>query len=162
MRLYDINLAMRMIAESTDEHGLLPPDVEAQFDALAMTQADKVDALVCLYHEAVKRQQMVKAEVDRLAQLAQVHANQADRYKKYLEQCLRVAGLERMDGLHGMVWLQNSPAKVNVACPIESLPSQFVRVSYDVDKTALAEWAADKKPLPEGVTITQGQHVRIK
>src|SRR4051812_3342076 len=95
--LYEIVNDILRIADDVDEHGEMPPDVEARLDALDMDLRSKVDN-VCRYRaQCVGEAERFKAEKDRLAALEKAQNNKADRLKKYLQLCMERAGLTKLD-----------------------------------------------------------------
>lgn len=135
----------------------LSPEVEAQLDALALALPEKVDNICRLIQEWRGQAVRFKDEAERLADIADKHAKQAERLKKYVRDCLLSAGMRTLDTEFFRLRIQNNPPSAD--CGGEPT-EEFSRVKVEWDKKAIVEaWKAGK-PMPEGVLVTTGCHLR--
>lgn len=164
MKLYELAPELRAVAESTDENGELPPDLEAKLDALNLALEAKAGGLVALWRELLVEAEGLEAEKNRLAKMAQVRKNKAERMKAYLLHHLVAAGIDKVKTPLGTVGVRfASTPKVTCEQP-EDLPLPFLKVKteYGVDRDAvLAAWQAGN-PLPPGVTVERTRHLEVR
>ncbi len=144
------------IANITREEEL-PEDVEARLDDLALALPLKVDACCRLVREWESDADRFKAEAARLSKIAGSLASKATRLRDYVRECLEVAGIDRLDTELFKLRLQASPPSAR--CEGDPHPA-FQRVKVEWDRTAVIAAWREKLPLPEGVTIIVGRHLR--
>ncbi len=92
--------------------------------------------------------------------------NAADRLGKYLKEEMERMGLRAYETSIFKTWIQNNPpsARCEMDVDPQQLPAPFlkVKIEYSLDsKAAIEAWKA-KQPLPRGVVVEQGNHLRVK
>lgn len=152
--------------DDTDSLALL----EEQITALAQDAAAKVDQ----WYAFLKR---MEAESGLNREVAQEHAARAqaidnfiDRLKKRLVEANAVGILpEKMEGRTKAIRFQNNSQPSVTVDPEVSLAElecsrewhRFVRTTLEIDKKAVIEAAKAGEPLPPGITVHTGRHVRF-
>lgn len=164
MKLYEIAAGIRATLDRADlETGELSPDAFADLDVLALNLDAKIDGLCGLLRELQADADAARVESKRLAELARVRENHADRLKAYLLDCLRAAGLARHETPTFKIWQQaNPPSYVCVVTDPRELPPELQRVTVAPDLAAAREQHKTTGVVPTGFEVKSGSHLRIK
>lgn len=164
MQLYAIADAMQAILDTIDESGEIAPEAQAQLDALEGDLAAKAEAIARVVRNLVASEAARKVEAARLALAADADRRRADWLKRYLMDQLQRLGLTRIDaGVFRVRVQRNSQPAVSCAVPLDKLPPDLVRrkETLDLDREAILAAVREGLPLPEGVRVETGTHLRI-
>lgn len=163
MRLYELPDAIRLVEQAiADNEGELTPEMEAQLDALEGEMERKVEYLAMLAREAKAEAAAVKQEEDRLKARRSAASNREAGIKRYLDHCLRKAGIDRVEGALVKIRIQqNSQPSVIYDGDPNDLPPQYQRVTVVPDVAALKADHDAGAELPDGVFVAFGSHLRI-
>lgn len=139
--------------------GEISPELMARFDAIAGELKDKLSACAFMIRNRQAESDKHAEEAKRQANRAAVLNRSAASLKQYVEYCLDMAGLAKIEGV---VRLQaNGQVSVAFDGEPEKLPEGFRRVIFGLDRDAALAAHAAGQPLPEGVRVERGRHVRI-
>lgn len=170
--LFDIGLTYdtinRLLHESMDEHGEVPPEVLATIDEWfaesdAMTQ-DKADAYAYTIARMEADAMLCRKEAARLSKRAGTFDNTAERIRLRIREFLDKHHNGSLRTTKHNFWSQMNAPSVEIEDPTK-LPSSLVKevvTTIKPDKAALIDLWKNDQPLPQGVTVTQGRHLRIK
>jgi len=163
MNFVEIANDLRSMLEATEDGELC--DFAAHFDKIEGQFNAKHDAIRALIDGFKGRADIRQAKAVRLESLAKSDLAKAESLKAYLQYCLKAAGLAYVetDDYKTQV-VNNSQPKVVIASDAPPLPEEYTIETVEVlpNKGKLArDWAAGK-PLPAGVTVERGQHLRLK
>ncbi len=165
MKLYQLPPAFAALEALAGDNGELPPDTEAQLDALQATLEEKLDGCCRVLRRLEREEGVYTDEATRLARLARIRANQARRLKAYMQQCLEALGVDRVDAGLFKVRLQANPPSVQIRddVPVFGLPPEYRRVKTEMvaDKAAILEAHKEGKTLPFGVEVVTARSLRI-
>lgn len=150
--------------EVTPELEQLLADVEAQAD-------EKIERVALYIREQKALAKGIKEEEERLAARRKARERAAESLTRYLEAQMQRLGKAKVNGLLVTVAMQkNAPSLVGDldAEWLEALRatgSPFVRVvpeQVTLDRRALLDFAKSGGDLPEGLTVTQTESLRIR
>ena len=163
MRLYELPSAFAEIESLSDENGELPPDAFERLNALECELETKAENICRVVRNYEARAAAFKAEADRLTNHRTVAENNVKRLKEYLKQTLDTLGIKKLEAGLFCPRIQANPLAVSVADTVdaEKLPPEFRVVEYSADKKALLKASKEGRKLPEGITVSQGSHLRI-
>lgn len=184
LRLYDYVDALDVIRVWVDEHadeiiaagGELPPELAELCDAVEQGLADKAEAVALYIRELESSAAAVQAEEERLAARRRHYERAAKGLKGYLLMQLQRADIPKIEGKLITVTRQKSPPSVRgslsqaqmakLASVTGGMPDDVLVVtipeSYRLDgKAIVAAWKAGQ-PIPDGITVEQTEHLRIR
>ena len=162
MNLYQITSEIRAIVAGMEDE--LGDDAEKQFDSLQMDFTEKVKSIALSIQEASATAEAAKSERLRIQDIEDAANDKIRRLKRYLLNAMQSLGQTRVDANIVKVRIQRNSQPTVV---VESMPSDLpewakrVKVIVEPDAKALAEAASKGEPLPDGVTVYTGSHVRI-
>lgn len=165
MNLYDIANHIRLILDNVDADGEMAPDVESDLNNLSDDLTIKADQIARYQRQCVANAEGYKAESDRLALLAKSESNKAERLKKYLKDTFDALHITKLDTeLFKFGVQKNSVPTTTYADGFDpaKLPEHFQRVTIAPNTSAIVAAWKDHAPLPAGVTIEVGSHLRIR
>lgn len=164
MKLYEIPVALRALEEKIEEaEGVLTPEMETELDGLAEEFERKAEYIAMLIREAKLEAEKWKAEEDRVAARRRSLARRAEGLTRYLHDAMSAMGKTKIKGeLLSLGIQKNGAASVVYEGDPAALPEQFRRVKIDMDSVAIREAAKAGEPLPEGVEVVHGTHLRIR
>lgn len=185
LRFYDTVDALLTVREWCDEHveqiieaggdiGALP-ELAALVDQAEGDFTEKAERVALFIRELLLSAKAVAEEAARLTARAKHLDKSAEALKHYLLLNLQRAETKKVEGKLVTVRVQASPAAVQHALTDAELQRlytlgtidgahQLVRrvpETFRLDAKAVVEAEALGEPIPAGVTITRGQHVRI-
>jgi hypothetical protein len=172
-RLYELANMREVLDRLLEEtEGELTPELEAQLDAVDGAANDKIERVGLFIREQLAHAEGIRIEETRLVARRKAHERVAEQLKHYLQQQMERLGKTKVDGLLCTVALQRNSAptiecvvdaKAVLAGPQGDLFAERVEtVEYRLRRPALIDaWKANQ-PLPTGVTVTLGHHVRIR
>lgn len=149
-----------------DAGGELSPELEARLDAIEGQFETKVENTALYIRHVEMLAENAKAEKDRLAAIQKHWEAQAAGLKnRYLLGALMKAGVRDVKTAKVRVRIQKSGTpSIAYHGELDALPPEYVRVipeSKALDKAALTEVLRAGGTLPDGVTATFSEGVRI-
>jgi hypothetical protein len=164
MKLYEIPAALRTLEAQIEEaEGLLTPELEAQLDALSEEFESKAEYIAMLIREAKLEADKWRAEEERVSNRRRSLDRRAEGLTRYLHTHMTAMGKDKIPGqLLTLALQRNSQPTVAFDREAHWLPEEYRRVKFEMDAKRLREDYEAGKPLPEGVTIHHGTHVRIR
>lgn len=170
--LFDLKLTYdtisRLLHESMDEHGEVSEEVLATIDEwFAETDAmstDKADAYAYTIDRLEADAALCRKEATRLGKRAAALERAAERVRHRIQEFLDLHHNGSLKTTKHTFWCQMSPPSVSIEDPTK-LPAELVKetiVTVKPDKGKLLELWGNDLPLPQGVMVTQGRHLRIK
>jgi hypothetical protein len=164
MKLYEIPAALRQLETKIEEaEGLLTPELEAELDALGEEFDRKAEYVAMLVREAKLEAEKWKAEEDRVSNRRRSLERRAEGLTRYLHEQMTSMRKDKIPGDLLTVAIQrNSQPTVSFDREPHWLPEEYRRVEFRMDAKKIREDHEAGKPLPEGVTIHHGTHVRIR
>lgn len=171
LKLYEATAQLDVVRDWLIESGgELTPEIEALLTEAQEAFDTKVERVALFVRELLATAAAVKVERERLAALEKSYTNGAENLKGYLLRQMQRAEVAKVDGTLAKVRVQNSPPSVQSTLDADTLRAAFdagqewvieVPASYRLDTNIIKAYAKDGTPLPEGVTVEVGQHVRI-
>lgn len=158
--LHEIANDILLLLDTVD--GELPPDLDAQLDALQGDIETKLERCCAVVRQMDAERDALKEESARFALRAQHADNAAKHFKEYMKSNLERLGIDKMEaGLFKIRIQNNSQPAVHFDGDAEKLPETFRRVEYSIDSKAIVTaWKAEQE-LPSGVEVVRGRHLRI-
>jgi hypothetical protein len=163
MNLYEIGTELQRLQDLLEESGgELSPELETHLEAIDLADSTKVQSYCHLIRNLDARAEAKRAESRRLAESSAKDVRAVDRLKARLHEHLGRTDRTSIDaGVFTVKLIRNSVPSVKYDGDPRSLPHQLVRLECALDREAvLKTWRAGH-PLPEGITVTQGAHLRI-
>jgi hypothetical protein len=152
-----------VLAAIEEAGGVLSPELEQQLDAIADAWRQKVGRVALYIQNLERAAEAADAEAQRLRELATSRQRVADALRAYLLAQLQRTGEQKVETDLAVVRLQrNSRPAIRWTRPVEELPEAYRRVRIEPDgEAAYRTWKAGE-PLPEGFSVEQGWHLRIR
>ncbi len=161
MKLYELPPAFARFEAIMNEEGEFPPELFDEMQALDMALEHKIDACCRVVRQLEAEHELYKRESERLAAKAATSKTNVQKLKAYMLANLQTMKLRRCDTPLFKVWQHPSPKSVKVEADPKSLPPEFQKTTIEVNKAALMEAFESGQPLPQGVTVESGTHLRI-
>lgn len=127
-----------IIANNTDEDGVIAEEVLAELDALEVAKEEKIDNCISFIKSREAMAEMLKKERQAIAKREKTAENEVERVKQYLTFCLAGA---KWESTAGKVSYRRSEA-VEVE-DLDEIPAIY--------KTEVTEVKADKKAIKEAI-----------
>jgi hypothetical protein len=162
-KLYELAAEIEAVLAAADpDTGELPADLAERLDALGLSLETKADQCCRLVRQEQADATAYEQESRRLGDLAKAAWNRADRVKAYVRDCLQRAGLKKMQTeLFQLTVCANGQPSVTLEDGAE-IPRNYCRWTESLDKGAVIDaWKAGK-PLPAGVSVATGSHLRLR
>lgn len=162
--LYELtDLLLQIDAELEESGGELTPEIEALLDATEGKFDAKVES-ICRYRQDLRAQAKgAKEEYDRLRGLARMRQTKADSLDSYLKLMMERMGRDKVETAHFKVRIQaNSSPSISWDGEAKAIPEAFRKVEYSLDGTAAKAYLKRDGKLPDGFSVVQGHHVRVK
>lgn len=129
---------------------------------MAANEQDTLQRLGVVIKRLIGDAATAKEEAQRLAQLAKVRENGAERLKARVLEYMQRRGTKRIDTpLYIFRVQRNGQAPLDISIPADELPKEFQRVSVEADKVALRNAIAAGESIPGVVLMDAGEHLRI-
>ena len=164
MNLYEINQALTEKMTALGElllTGKTPTDEEvADLIDLQGDLANKLTSYGYVVKNLTSELDSVDNEIKRLTAIKKAKASHIELLKSRMLTVMIDNGIDKINDPIMPIRLQNSPASVHICTSPESLPSEFVKIKYDVDKTALVKTLKSGIVI-DGVELVQSKHIRI-
>ena len=151
------------IAESG---GVLSPELEAALDAVEEDFTAKVERVALYIRDCELNAEKAKMEADRLTKIRRHHESKAKGLKSYLLAVMERHGREKVDTYKARVSrVANSRPTVSWQGDGEyaDVPDEFrtTRTVHKLNTDRVLEAIRDGEPLPDGVVVERGSHIRI-
>jgi len=160
-KMFSIDGRLAGIIEQAQEEGELSDALVEQINKLEVNRdllmADVCRAIVCCDSD----ENLAKAELARLTKMKGTAVGIGVRLKMLLKATLTANGqvAEQFETYKVRIQL-NGQSSMTIADE-SKLPEWAFVTRKEVSKTAIAERYSNGEPLPEGVTIERGTHIRI-
>ncbi len=164
LALYQIPEAYRDIMDKiADQEGECTDEDLAALDAIEGTLEDRVDHIGAVIAECDATVEFFKPELDRITKRIRGANRHTENLKKYLKETMAKLEREKVQGKIFRARIQrNSAPSIDYKGQPEKLPKQYQRIKIETDKDAIkTDWKAGF-PLPEGITVELGNHLRIE
>ena len=124
--------------------------------------SEKVENIAKFIKNIEADRDVFKKESDRLASKAKSFDNKVTSLKRYLQDNLEVAGIDKVKGDLFTVSLQNNAMSLDVNC-IDHIPDEFKRTPEPiVNKRELLKYIKDTGEIFDGVEVKQTKSIRIR
>ena len=131
--------------------------IEAEVDL-----AEKAENIAKWIKNLEAERDTFKKESDRLAGKAKSLGDKADSLKRYLQDSLEVAGIDKVKGELFTVSIQNNPMSLDIS-KIDQIPDEFIRTPEPtVNKRELLAYIKETGEVFEGVKLEQKKSLRIR
>ncbi len=161
MKLYELaeNYAAiaQMIADDETQTELLGDTLQALEDAIEV----KAENIAKMIRNMDAETEALRYEEKRLADRRRALETKREGLKRYLEEQLAIAGLDKVKTPILTVALQNNPPSVHVLDESVIPPAFWITPAPTLDKKLLAERLKTGEEIP-GVTLQQGRSLRIR
>lgn len=145
-------------AESTEEM----QEAERYLMSAETNLSDKVENIARLIKNFEAERDVFKKESVRLSEKSRSFDNKVSSLKRYLQDNLEVAGIDKVKGELFTVSLQNNAMSLDIGTS-EHIPMEFKRTPEPiVNKRELLRHIKDTGELFEGVEVRQTRSVRIR
>lgn len=164
LHLYEVVEQLVRIGDTLAENGgEITPEIEAQLRDLEGTFEEKVERIL-LYAQNLKASaEAATKEADRLAVLARGRASIADRLRQYVKAQMEALNRPKIETARIVARIQkNSRPSVSFVGELAELPSEFIRTVVAFNAEAAYEVFKAGGPLPAGVSVVQGTHLRVQ
>ena len=150
----------RMYNQAETDEELLEAErylIEAEVDL-----TEKAENIARLIKNFEAEREAFKKESDRLAAKAKSFDNKVTSLKRYLQDNLEVAGIDKVKGELFTVSVQNNPISLDLSTT-EHIPDEFKRVPEPVvNKRELLKHIKETGEVFEGVEVKQTRSIRIR
>lgn len=149
------------IADPADETAFA--DIGARLEAIQTTIESKGAAIASIIREYELGGDALQDEIDRLSIRKQVLTARAARLRRYLYECIKRAGLDRVDARLFTLTIRQNPERVDVLDESQ-VPDRFKSevVTIKIDKNAIKAEAKKTGTIPPGVQIARGDRLEIR
>ena len=131
--------------------------IEAEGDLV-----EKIENISRLIKNFEAERDSFKKEADRLNSKAKSYDNKVKNLKRYLEDSLTHAGVDKVKGDMFTVSLQNNPLSLSVS-DLSNIPDEFIRTPEPtVNKRELLSYIKETGEVFEGVEVEQKKSLRIR
>lgn len=171
--LYDLVIgergALSELLEETD--GEFTPEIEQLLGELDIKIDDKLESIGLYVLDQTGDAAKLKDEEQRLAARRKAIERGVDGLKRYAERLMLASGKEKVKSTRVTVALQKNPPAVKgelTSLELEELFDQgssivrLVPAALSLDRRAALELHKAGQPLPDGLTVEQGQSLRIR
>jgi hypothetical protein len=164
LRLYNYADALSRIEGLLYEaEGVLTPELEQALDEAQFEFEAKAERVALMVRGFLATAAAVKIEEERLEDRRKHYERAAESLKNYLLIQLNRVGQQKVEGRLASVRVQASPPKV-LCADATKLPADFQIIPptvVQINRAKVLELWKSEKPLPEGVSVEVGSHVRI-
>ena len=123
---------------------------------------EKIENISRLIKNFEAERDSFKKEADRLNSKAKSFDNKVKNLKRYLEDSLTHAGVDKVKGDMFTVSLQNNPLSLSVS-DLSNIPDEFIRTPEPtVNKRELLSYIKETGEVFEGVKLEQTSSIRIR
>lgn len=163
LKLYEVADALVLIGEQLEENGgELTPEIEEQLAVLDGAFEQKVERILLYAQNYRAAADAAVKEAERLASLGRSRTAIADRLRGYVKAQMDIAGRTKIETDRIVARIQkNGRPSIHCLVPIDTLPEGFVRVRREFNAEVAYELWKAKAPLPDGITVEHGSHLRV-
>jgi hypothetical protein len=134
--LYQISNALaaldeRLEAEVISKTGEISELGDDDAELLGLIAADKIDSCVGYYQSMTDRAAALKERAKAFAEAAKIAEAKAERFKNYIEMCLKIAGKEEIAGKHSMIKFRKNPASCEIVDQ-DKIPPKYVEIIQEI------------------------------
>lgn len=162
LTLYQISQEHRALADALQDMDL---DEQTIADTLEAESGlvEKSQSVAFVIRNMETFADAVKAEADAMADRAKRIRNRADAVKRYLHQCMNLAGVQKIEHPQFTISIRKNPESVQI---FEEglLPPDYLReipAKYEPDKALIKAAIKDGHEVP-GAKLTRGESLQIK
>lgn len=161
--LYDLVGEYRQIeADLLANGGEMTQEIEERMEAIGDALPVKLERYYHVERNLRAAAEAAKEEAARLAGLAKVRTNAADRMKERAHEAMKAAEIDRLETATVRRRRQPGGYSVQVAESVlpEFLPDEFRRhtpAKFAVDKKAVTDAHKAGRELPDGITVARGE-----
>lgn len=160
MKLYELTEAYQNVQQLTEDESMDTQALEQAMQQIESAIEEKAENIAKLIKNIDGDIEILKAEEERLNQKRKALENKKDWLKKYLEQQLSIAGLEKVKTKLFTVALQNNAPSVEIID--ESLiPESYFKIERVVMKKEILNAIKQGNVIP-GVQMKQTRGLRIR
>lgn len=159
MNLYELSNSYQAILSMQEDL-----DEDLFLDTLSSIEEplnEKVENIAKFIRNLEAEKTMFKEESQRLAEKATSRENKIKSLKRYLQDSLEAAGLDKVKGQLFTVAIQNSPMSLNVVDERKIKLDYFEEQKPKLNRKLLLD-ALKSGAEVEGAEIKQGRHIRIR
>lgn len=159
--LYAISGEIGSILGLIDEAaGEIPEDLHQQLDQLEGELAAKLEACCKFMRSRQARAAGLQAELDRLQAALDAEKRKAEWMKTYMKDAMEKVGTASIETPLFKLRIQKNPLTVRLTGT--EIPEPYRKpAKIEFDKAKAIDDHKGGKPLPEGVEVVQGTHLRI-
>jgi len=161
--LYAIGEDLEAVYRTLEENGGdLTPELEKALFSLEGMFEEKAERVALMIRQMQAHAETVGIEERRLASRRKALENGANGLREYLRHWLE--RFEKMELRRPLVTIRIQQSPPAAKCTVPAIPPDFVRVipeRYEFDATKAIEMWRSGQPLPAGVEVTRGTHLRI-
>lgn len=162
LTLFQISQEHRALADALQDMDL---DEQTIADTLEAESGlvEKSQAVAFVIRNMETFADAIKAEADAMADRAKKVRNRADAVKKYLHQCMNLAGVQKIEHPQFTISVRKNPVSVQI---FEEglLPPDYLReipAKYEADKRLIKQAIEDGHDVP-GAKLTRTESLQIK
>lgn len=127
-KLFD---ALEAFAE--EHEGEVPPDLNAQLEAVSAEREKKIGSICAVYKELTGRAEIIANEARKLSARAKVAEKQAEALKNYLQQ--NIAAGEKIEiGMHRIGWKKSKSVELMPGVSVDEIPPLYQRTKLEFAK----------------------------
>ena len=150
----------RLYNEAESDEEIL--EAEALLANSESNLVEKIENISRLIKNFEAERESFRKEANRLAAKAKSYDNKVKSLKRYLEDSLNHAGVDKVKGDLFTVSLQNNPLSLSVS-DMSDIPDEFIRTPEPtVKKRELLNYIKDTGETFEGVKLEQKKSLRIR
>jgi len=161
VKLYEMTQAYRSLWDMVEDEETDLTQLEEALRSLEGEITDKLDSMAQIVKGCAADIDYIKEEKKRLDGKQKVLESKADRLKRYMQEQMEIAGLDKVKGTHYTVGIQPNPPSLEVVdekqIPKEYFIPQDPKLDRDGIKKAL-KWGV----VVPGVKLVQGRSLRIR
>lgn len=163
--LYELADEYDVIQAAIEENGgELTPELEAALDANAEDSSAKLDSIGKMIKNLEGFEEMAKQEMVAQRDKYRSRGNAAHRLKEYAKAAMKRMGIERHIGRVNLSVCGNSQPSIVFGGDPAKLPKEFQRIDVivELDRDKVREAHLLGQPIPDGVSVVRGDHLRVK
>lgn len=163
LTLYEVAHEHRAMVEALmstqDDAAAIADTIEAESYPLEI----KAQSVAYAIRNMEATAEAIKAAEAQMAERRKAIENRAKRIKEYLQSCMEIAGMSKIECAHFALTIKNNPASVEVLDE-KQIPQDYMRevpASFVIDKTLIKRAISDGFEVP-GAKLTQGKRLEIR
>jgi len=143
--------------------GEITPELAERLESLSGDLPHKLERLCEVWETFNAQAAGLQAALDRLGKQHSAATRSRERLREYMQRAMEAFGERKLraGNFTLALWKNSTPTAEWHGRP-EDLPERYRRVKIEFDRLAAARDYRDGLPLPDGVTVIEGQHLRIQ